>query len=190
MAIDIEHGFWLLLCLLLLLGLLLVPQGPGPLGQRIGETFIDLSMSETGEKLLDIGIAVRATAPRHESQQRSGVGAQIPGTGQSSHRQKQQRQQQSFYHCRVEWETAAGCCGCYALNRSVKGCQQSCLMGSRQQEQASYSLLPHWLRHDAFFLARPFHGAVTPASARTRLICPRLTSKPKRAWSSALTWLE
>jgi hypothetical protein len=44
MSIDIEHGCLLLLCFLLLLRLLLLPQSPCPLCQRIGETFIGLSM--------------------------------------------------------------------------------------------------------------------------------------------------
>src|SRR5258708_10903522 len=140
--------------------------------------------------MLRVCIKGRTASPWHRCQQASGVGEQSPGASRASHRQKQQRQEQSFYHRQIEREAAGGCRGRYTLNRGPKLGEEPCLIGCRKPQQASYPLLPHWLRHYSFFLDLPFHGAVTPSSARTRLICPRLTSRPNCAWSSALTWLE
>ncbi len=121
MPVHVENRPVLLL-FLLLLGLLVMPQGPCPLCQRIRKTLVCPGMRRAGEKQFDIGIAVGTAASGHQGQHGSCVGAQIPGAGQPSHGQKQQSQNQSFYHCQVERQAARRGCGRYALDRRAKPC--------------------------------------------------------------------
>ncbi len=97
-----------------------MPQGPRPLCHRIGQALVGLSMCQLGEKLFDIRIAVGTASPGHQCQQGPRVGAQIPGAGQTSNRQKQQRQDQSFYHRQGERQTAGAFRTGDALDRGPK----------------------------------------------------------------------
>src|SRR5713226_2983682 len=86
MSIDVENRLVFLL-FLLMLGSLVMPQGPCPLCQRISQPLVCSGMRRAGEKLFDIGIAVGTAASGHQGQHGSCVGAQIPGAGQPSHGQ-------------------------------------------------------------------------------------------------------
>src|SRR5260370_17422817 len=79
--VNVETGPVLLL-FLLLLGLLVMPQGPCPLCQRIRKTLVCPGMRRAGEKQFDIGIAVGQAASGNPGHHGSCVGAQIPGPGQ------------------------------------------------------------------------------------------------------------
>ncbi len=117
MSIDVEHRLLFLLFLLRLRSLSM-PQGPSPLCHRISQSLVCPGMCQAGEKLLHIGIAVGTAASGHQGQQGSCVSAQIPGAGQPRHRQKEQGQNESFYHRRVERQ-APGVCR-HILDRGPK----------------------------------------------------------------------
>src|SRR5713101_1708228 len=144
MSIDVENRLVFLL-FLLVLGSLVMPQGPCPLCQRISQPLVCSGMCQPGEKLLHIGIAVGTAASGHQGQQGSRVGAQIPGASQPSHGQKEQCQDQSFDHRQGARQAIGASRTGDALNRGPKLSKKPRLVGCRQQQEAANPLLPDFL---------------------------------------------
>ncbi len=144
LAIKVEDRLRRLL-VWLRLGVLVMPQRPGPLGHRIGQRLVRSGMRQPSKELLNIRLTVGTAAPSHQRQQRSGVGAEIPGAGQTSNRQKQQGQHQAFDHGQGERQAAGASGPGDALDRGQERAQEPRLVGRRQEQQAPSAFLPYRL---------------------------------------------
>jgi hypothetical protein len=89
MPIDVEHGWSAGLASL---GLHRLPQLPGPLGHHLRQAFGCSRMGQAGEKPFGVALTVGPRPPCQHGQHHPGIAPQIPGTGQASHGQKQQRE--------------------------------------------------------------------------------------------------